>query len=71
MSEAIEFKLINAIEELTTMLSERLWSDDTIPNRFVLASMADGARAAVLQLRDEIAMSGLRSEKTDGEAETD
>lgn len=29
-AEPEEFKLINAIEELTLMLSERLWSDDQI-----------------------------------------
>lgn len=53
-AEPEEFKLINAIEELTLMLSERLWSDDQIKDRFALASMADGARVAAIRLREEI-----------------
>lgn len=61
------FKLINVIEELTLMLSERLWNDDSIPGRFVLASLADGASAAALGLRIDIESGGLRSEKSERE----
>ncbi|ATG88339.1 hypothetical protein [Methylomonas koyamae] len=71
MSEPIEYKLINAIEELTKMLSERLWSNDAIPDRFVLAGLADGARASVLELRDTLEMNGLRSEKSDDPADSE
>lgn len=53
-AEDEKHKLINAIEELTLMLSERLWSDDQIKDRFLLASLADGARAAVIRLNEVI-----------------
>ncbi|MDT4291777.1 hypothetical protein RO575_19610 [Methylomonas sp. MO1] len=44
------FKFINAIEELTKTLSARLWADDTIEDRFVLAALVDGARMAAAKL---------------------
>jgi len=44
------FKFINAIEELTKALSARLWADDTIEDRFVLAALVDGARMAAANL---------------------
>ena len=49
-----KFRLINVVEELTQMLSDRLWSDDQIKDRFVLASLADGTRAAAKALREEL-----------------
>jgi hypothetical protein len=45
-------RLINAIEELSLLLSEKLWADDEIKDRFVLAGLADGIRVAAVGLRD-------------------
>ncbi len=49
-AEQDAFKLTHAIEELTKTLSVRLWTDDTIKDRFVLAALVDGARMAASHL---------------------
>ena len=49
-------RLINAIEELSLMLSERLWTDDEIKDRFVMAGLADGIRVAAESLRNQLGL---------------
>ncbi|MGY6278278.1 hypothetical protein [Methylomonas sp. MgM2] len=44
------FRLCNAIEELTKMLSDRIWDDETIQDRFAMAALVDGARVSAKQL---------------------
>jgi len=43
-------KCNNAIIELSKMLSDRFWSDDSIKDRFVLAALADGIHSAATEL---------------------
>lgn len=48
------FKHTNSISELLNILSERLWADDSIKDRFALAALVDGARSAGNELHDLI-----------------
>lgn len=68
-AKADAFKLTNAIEELTKMLSERLWHDDTIKDRFAMAGLADAARVAAKELHEIVECAQLRykSESNEGE----
>jgi hypothetical protein len=46
------FKHQNAIVELSQLISERLWSDDTIKDRFVLAAFADAINSTAKELNE-------------------
>lgn len=45
-------KCNNTIIELSKMLSDKFWEDDSIKDRFVLAALADGIHAAATELED-------------------
>lgn len=45
-------QLLNVIEELSGMLSARIWQDETIPNQFELAALADGINSVANELND-------------------
>jgi hypothetical protein len=45
-------KCNNTIIELSKMLSDRFWSDDSIKDRFILAALADGIHSAAIELED-------------------
>lgn len=46
----LAFKHANTISELLKVLSDRLWSDDAIQDRFALAALVDGAISANTEL---------------------
>lgn len=46
------YKCNNTIIELSEMLSDRFWNDDSIKDRFVLAALADGIHSAATELQD-------------------
>jgi len=45
-------QLLNVIEELSGMLSARIWQDETIKGQFELAALADGISSAASELND-------------------
>ena len=46
------YKCSNTIIELSRLLSDKLWSDDSIKDRFALAAFADGIHLAATELDD-------------------
>lgn len=48
------YKCSNTIIELSRLLSDKLWSDDSIKDRFALAAFSDGIHLAATEL-DELA----------------
>lgn len=46
------FRLTNALIELSKILSERLWADDSIKDQCALAAMADSIHAAADEIHD-------------------
>ncbi len=46
------YQLSITIHELCSMASDRLWQDDDIKDRHILAALVDGAKAAALLLHE-------------------
>jgi hypothetical protein len=46
------YKRTNTIEELSKLLSDRIWSDESIKDQFILAALADGIHSAATELDD-------------------
>jgi hypothetical protein len=46
------FKYNNTIVELSKLLSDKLWDDESIKDRFVLAAFADGINSAATEMLD-------------------
>ncbi len=51
-AKADAFKLTNSIVELSKMLSERIWADESIDEKNALAALADSIHAAAGELHD-------------------
>ncbi len=46
------FKLTNALVELSKIMSERVWEDETNSDKFILGALADSIHSAADELHD-------------------
>ncbi len=46
------FKLTNALVELSKIMSERVWDDETNSDKFTLGALADSIHSAADELHD-------------------
>ncbi|MEC4746939.1 hypothetical protein [Methylomicrobium sp. Wu6] len=63
------YKHQNTIAELSRMISEKAWADETMKDQFVIAALADGIHSAAEAL-DELFLY-LKEEKSDEDGTPD